>query len=127
MRSMTVPTNYSDSIRLSAFRALLPLMLLAACGSTETDASNGAGTAACTRQTTATAVPQAFKVGVNVTTINNWDGNRPFLNMIYGTTWRMTSAAGGYEDVPSSLLDANGWVKSLPAGYQVVRNLSVPV
>src|SRR5207302_2019844 len=38
-----------------------------------------------------------------------------------------TAPWGGYEDVPTSSIDGNGWVKSVPAGYRVIRNLSVPV
>jgi hypothetical protein len=71
----------------------------------------------------------AFVVGINVGTINNWDGSRPFMNLIYGSSWQMQNTApwGGYEDVPTDSLDANGWVKSVPKGYQVVRGLSVPL
>ena len=69
---------------------------------------------------------QGSKIGVNVSTINSWDGNRPFLNLIYGSSWQMQGSAG-YEDVPATSLDDNGWIKSLPAGYHVIRGLSVPL
>lgn len=68
-------------------------------------------------------------LGMNVNTINWWDGSRPFANLIYGSAWQMqnTSPWGGAENVPDASLDENGWVKSVPPGYQVMRGLSVPV
>jgi hypothetical protein len=50
------------------------------------------------------------------------------MNLIYGGSFQMqnTNPWGPSEDVPASSLDANGWVKSVPAGYQVKRLLSVP-
>lgn len=71
---------------------------------------------------------EPFKLGVNMSTINWWDGNRPFSNLIYGSSWQMRNPeTGKYEEIPASLLDANGWVKSVPRGYRVVRGLSVPL
>jgi hypothetical protein len=106
--------------------------MLAACSS-----ANGASNATGAAQTSKTAMATssaavdpvtAFKVGTNVNTINWWDGSRPFENMIYGTGWSMqnTNPWGGSEDVPAADLDANGWVKTAPAGYRVGRGLSVP-
>jgi hypothetical protein len=65
------------------------------------------------------------EIGVNLNTIAFWDGSRPFDNLIYGSDWQMQGPRGGQE-VPSNNLDAEGWVKALPAGYRVVRTLSVP-
>jgi hypothetical protein len=110
----------------------LPLVLiLASCGSSAgtSDAQNAAATASAARSPKQPpATNPTFKLGVNVSTINSWDGNRPFMNLIYGSSWQMqnTSPSGGYEEVPATLLDANGWVKSLPAGYRIVRGLSIP-
>jgi hypothetical protein len=100
------------------------VILLTACGSAGDDtakAHSGNATAP------SSSPSRRFEVGVNVTTINNWDENRPFLNLIYGTTWQMQGRDRGYEDVPVSSLDSNGWIKSVPHGYRVIRNLSIPV
>ena len=78
----------------------------------------------------APATPSAaLKLGVNVNTLFSWDGSRPFMNLLYGSSWSMQNTApwGSWEDVPATSLDGNGWVKSIPAGYQVVRGLSVPL
>ena len=109
--------------------------VLAACSSAmgspsnETSDTTGKSTGAELISTASTNDPAAFRIGTNVNTINWWDGSRPFANLIYGTGWSMqnTNPWGGAEDVPASALDANGWVKSVPAGYRVGRGLSVPV
>jgi hypothetical protein len=49
------------------------------------------------------------------------------MNLIYGSSWMIQNASGGYSELPSNLLDDNGWVKSAPAGTKVVRSLSVPL
>jgi hypothetical protein len=69
----------------------------------------------------------ALKLGVNVNYLEG--GSRVFMNLIYGSSWRMqnTNPWGGYEDVPATSLDDNGWVKSVPPGYRVIRTLSVPL
>lgn len=109
------------------------LGLIGACSSAvngpDSTLAAAAQTATAKKGASAVADPlTAFKVGTNVNTINWWDGSRPFENLIYGTSWSMqnTNPWGGGEDVPLSSLDANGWVKSVPAGYRVGRGLSVP-
>lgn len=106
---------------------LLPyVLLLVGCGSSATSGStqnSGAIAQAANKQPIAGQNP---KLGVNVSTINSWDGNRPFLNMIYGSSWQMQGISG-YEDVPPTSLDDNSWIKSVPAGYRVIRGLSVPL
>jgi hypothetical protein len=71
----------------------------------------------------------AFEVGINVSTINWWDGSRPFSNLIYGTGWQMqnTHPWSGGEEIPDASLDPNGWVRTVPSTYRVTRGLSVPV
>jgi hypothetical protein len=89
--------------------ATASLCLMAACGEARSGDTARAATA----------------IGVNVHTIEYWDGSRPFMNLIYGSDWQMQATAG-WEDVPASNLDANGWIRSLPAGYQAERILSMP-
>jgi hypothetical protein len=109
------------------------LCMLAACGSAS-GAPNDSAQATAPKIAAATTItalstttdPTAFKVGTNLATIQNWDGSRPFMNLIYGSNWQMQGPTGGAVDVPAAYLDANGWVKSLPAGYQVFRGLSYP-
>lgn len=67
----------------------------------------------------------ALKLGVNLNTIYYWDGSRPFMNLIYGSDWQM-QGPNGWEDVPTTDLDHNGWIKSLPEGYRALRTLSMP-
>src|SRR5260221_882338 len=110
-------------------------LLVAACssamGATDNTTTGSQSAKSTTQVALGTSVtdPTAFKVGMNVNTINWWDGTRPFENLIYGTNWQMQNTAplGGGEDIPAADLDANGWVKSVPAGYQVLRGLSVPL
>lgn len=74
----------------------------------------------------ATTNTTAFKVGTVLATIQYWDGNRPFQNLLYGSSWQMASSTSGAQDLPATYLDSNGWVKSLPTGYRVFRPLSIP-
>lgn len=63
------------------------------------------------------------QIGVNVSTINFWDGSRPFMNMIYGSSWQSRDEKGASHDVSASQLDPYNWVKFLPDGYWAVRSL----
>ena len=106
---------------MNALAAGLGCISLAACGS----AADSGGSS----QAAAALEKAPFRLGVNVSGINNWDGNRPFLNLIYGSSWQMQSTrpSGVSEDVPAASLDADGWVKSVPVGYRLLRSLSVPL
>ena len=108
----------------------LPLVgLLAACGSAAGNSNSANGGAASAMAVTAEAVtsPAAAsnKLGAVLATIQYWDGSRPFMNLIYGGSWKM-AGANGAEDLPAQYLDANGWIKSLPAGYRAYRGMSFP-
>jgi hypothetical protein len=100
------------------------IALTAGCGGSS-GGSASQTTAPTNGTTTTVAPPAAMKLGVNLDTIAYWDGSRPFENLLYGGSWQMV-ATGAAEDVPPEDLDANGWVKTLPAGYQAQRPLSVP-
>ena len=63
------------------------------------------------------------EIGVNVSTINFWDGSRPFANLIYGSGWQSRDEKGVTHDVTTSQLDNYGWVKSLPDGHWAIRTL----
>jgi hypothetical protein len=121
-----------EGVSMSLARALIMapiLCLIAACGSASgTGSDNTAAPAPVTTSGTtvaAVADPTAFKLGANLASINYWDGSRPFMNLIYGSGWQM-AGSGAAEDVPLANLDANGWVKSVPAGDRVMRMLSIP-
>lgn len=121
MAGITAKRGYVGRAKVIAVAALLT-----ACGG-----GGGSGGSAATADTSTNtarpaAQPAALKLGVNVGTIAWWDGSRPFMNLIYGTGWQMQGPTGGALDVPPENLDANGWVKALPTGYQVFRGLSVP-
>ena len=116
---------------LRSLTAVPLLCLLAACGSAAGNSSNAAGAPVSAAAVTSTALaptadPTAFKLGAVLATIQYWDGSRPFMNLVYGGSWQM-AGSGGAEDLPAQYLDSNGWVKSLPAGYRVIRALSIPV
>lgn len=103
----------TDSVRPAPKAIVAALCFLAVC-SCGSSAGSSAGQHA------------PAKIGVNVHTIDYWDGSRPFMNLIYGSDWSM-QASGGWENLPPANLDANGWIKSLPPGYHAVRLLSMPV
>ena len=126
-------TFEGTSMALAKALSAAPLLcFLAACGSaagSSNDASSGAPVSAnAISATPLTTDPNAFRLGTNVNTIDVWENARPFMNLIYGTGWAMQNTApyGNSQDVPATSLDANGWVKSVPAGYRVLRGLSVP-
>jgi len=95
----------------------------AACGDAGSPSGSNSAIALAAKKKPPPATSQAL--GANLNTIDYWDGSRPFLNLIYGSDWAM-QATGGWEDVPAANLDANGWIKALPAGYHAERNLSAP-
>jgi hypothetical protein len=116
---------------LKSLTAMPLLCALAACSSANGSPNQAAGAktanaVAVTALATTTTDPTAFKVGTVLATIQYWDGSRPFENLIYGGSWSMASDTTGAQDVPAQYLDANGWVKSLPTGYRVMRPLSLP-
>ena len=115
---------------LKSLTAVPLLCLLAACSSANGSPNQAASTAKTAMAVSTTAVPTdptAFKVGSVLATIQYWDGSRPFTNLIYGDSWHMASDTSGSTDLPPQYLDANGWIKSLPAGYHAYRGLSVPL
>ena len=63
------------------------------------------------------------QIGVNVSTINSWDGSRPFMNLIYGSGWQSRDENGGSHDVTASHMGNYGWVRSLPDGQWAIRTL----
>lgn len=78
-------------------------MLLIGCGSAE-------------------AGKTSTSLGINVAGIQG--GVRPFMNLIYGSSWMMRDVRSGSSTaVPAESLDDNGWVKSVPAGFRVTRSL----
>jgi hypothetical protein len=133
VRNNPAPARERKLMRLAGPLLAAPLLyLLAACSSAADPSStsntmapvtaNGTAVAPVTTTTTTTATST---LGVNTSTIQYWGGSRPFMNLIYGSTWSM-NGGGGNADIPPEDLDANGWVKSLPAGYHAGRALSIP-
>jgi hypothetical protein len=100
-----------DLPKISTMAGVLCFLIVCSCG-------NSAGSSAGSHA--------PAKIGVNVHTIDYWDGSRPFMNLIYGSDWSM-QASGGWEKVPPTNLDASGWIRSLPAGYHAIRLLSMPM
>ena len=97
------------------------LLLLAGCGSASkgtAQVDNGAKGQAPGKQ------PAGGTLGINVA---GFQGSRPFMNLIYNSSWTLQDSSGGYSEVPADSLDANGWVKSAPAGSKVIRYLAAPL
>jgi hypothetical protein len=123
-----------NSMGLNKTAIAAPLLLALAACSAANGASNNDTTSNSVAPVTANAVSSTaltdtgFKVGADVATIQYWDGSRPFVNLIYGGQFAMqnTNPWGGSEQIPVQNFDANGWVKSVPTGYQVIRQLSIP-
>ena len=116
-------------VSFKAFVGTPFLMLLAACSSASGSSNNTNASAPVSgNAVSATPIAASANIGVNVNTSDVWQNSRPFMNLIYGGSFGMqnTNPYGPYEAIPASSLDANGWVTSVPAGYRVVRTLSVP-
>lgn len=102
--------------------AVLAFLILSGCGS----AQGGA------KQSDSGISGQAAKepagndggLGINVA---GFQGSRPFMNLIYNSSWNFQTASGGHAEVPADSLDGNGWVKSAPAGARVIRDLATPL
>lgn len=104
------------------------LILICACSRSEAnEVSPRDGKSVSASALDTTNFGPSLEVGLNLSTINLWDQNRPFRNLIYGSSWQLQSPSGSYEAAPVTSLDANGWVKSVPAGYRVARGLSLPI
>jgi hypothetical protein len=122
----------TETMSLSKTALVAPLLcVLAACG-TATASNNDTSTNAVAPVTTnGTAVssvsdPSAFKVGTNLPTVQYWDGSRPFMNLILGGEWTMSTYTSGAQPIPAEDFDSHGWVKQLPAGYRAAKTLSIP-
>lgn len=111
-----------------------PLFLaLAACsaanGASNNDTTSNTAAPVTANAVSSTALPDtSARLGTVLATVQYWDGSRPFMNLIYGDGPHMqnTNPWGGSEEIPAQDFDANGWVKSVPTGYRVIRQLSIP-
>jgi hypothetical protein len=111
-----------------AFRAanlILVLLVLSACGSAKGGATQDASaTANASKKNPGGPGSAGGTLGVNVA---GFQGSRPFMNLIYNSSWVIQDASGGYSEPSASSLDSNGWVKSAPAGARVIRDLAAPL
>lgn len=107
--------------------AILALLILSSCGSANGGATQDSSRSALGgKQGAGPASKSNSPLGVNVGGIQ-W-GSRVFMNLIYASSWSQElPSGGGWVDVPADALDANGWVKSAPAGAQIHRQLYVPL
>ncbi|HEV2593868.1 MAG TPA: hypothetical protein VGU01_01550 [Sphingomicrobium sp.] len=107
--------------------AMCASFALAVCGSAQGDVNNNTSASTskmATKQSAAGNTASAI-LGVNVSGIQ-WS-SRQFTNLIYGSSWIVQNASGASSRVPANLLDANGWVKSAPAGSRIMRELTAPL
>jgi hypothetical protein len=134
MRPDSVPT--SEGICMPLVKALLaaPLLcILAACSaaSGNSDSANAGGpvttngTAVAAAPTTTTT--SSANLGMNLASIDYWNGSRPFSNLIYGSAFSMAVPGAAPQDIPAQYFDPSGWVKALPTGYKAIKVLSIPV
>ncbi len=98
MRTTTLSPGENDLMGLLRSLTAVPLLcLLAACGSAAGNSNNAAGAPVSANAVTSTALPAvsdptAFKLGANPATIQYWDGSRPFMNLLYGSSWQMAGS-----------------------------------
>lgn len=74
----------------------------------------------------ASAGIRATQIGINVGGIEYYGNQRAFGNLIYGGTWTLIDS-NGWNDLPARYIDADGWVRSIPAGATLGRHLSHPI
>ena len=106
---------------LRTITAASVLLILAGCGSASPGSAQMDNAA---KGRTPGKQPAGGTLGINVA---GFQGSRPFMNLIYNSSWSLQDASGGYSEVPADSLDANGWVKSAPAGAKVIRYLAAPL
>lgn len=68
-------------------------------------------------------------LGLNLTSMDYFEGTRTYSNLIYGSGWTISGGTGPQNvALPAGHTDANGWVTSLPGDYTTVnRVLSIPI
>ena len=106
---------------LRTITAASALLILAGCGSASPGSAQVDNAA---KGRTPGKQPVGGTLGINVA---GFQGSRPFMNLIYNSSWMLQGAAGDYSEVSADSLDANGWVKSAPAGAKVIRYLAAPL
>lgn len=76
--------------------------------------------------TPAPAVATGMQLGVNVSSLAYWLGDRSFMNLAIGGGRVLITAAGAYVAMPPARLDANYDVVKLEPGESVTRPISLP-
>ncbi|MCW2411186.1 MULTISPECIES: hypothetical protein [unclassified Sphingobium] len=65
-----------------------------------------------------------MKLGINLTPLTTYVGNRSFMNLLDG--WRLVTAQGVWTDMPQDRLDSNKRLVDLRAGEAGIRALALP-
>jgi hypothetical protein len=68
----------------------------------------------------------SLALGLNIGGPAWYSNNRIYANLILGYHWQMALAGGNWQGVPADLIDADGWLRSLPAGAKAFRSMNHP-
>lgn len=77
-------------------------------------------------QPNAPAKRPPLALGINIGGMPWWTNNRLYANLILGNRWQMQLPGKGWQYVPPELLDADGYVRPLPAGSIAYLSLNHP-
>ena len=84
------------------------------------------GTQAQSSDTAKPATRPPLAIGINIGSATWWNNNRIYANLILGNRWQMALQGKGWQAVPPELIDADGWMRPLPAGAIAFRSMNHP-
>ena len=91
------------------------------------------GTTGCSEAKQAEAVVVAktgprppLALGINIGGLEWYNNNRVYANLILGNNWRFAPKDGNLQDLPPQYMDADGWLRPIPAGARAFRAMNHP-
>ena len=89
------------------------------------------GTTGCSEAKQAEAVVVAktgprppLALGINIGGLEWYNNNRVYANLILGNNWRFAPKGGNLQDLPPQYMDADGWLRPIPAGARAFRAMN---